>query len=210
MENMSDQVPAAMAGSWETVAEYDSEHSRDGNDSDLLDCMLMDNSKYRVQVELLRACLAEAELERDAARRQTSPPRRKDDAGSARKYWFTLSVIALVFAVTGANGVALVHQRRETAAQARAAEHLRGQLEDEREQRALFLVKYATLTEQHAVCQRGLELQVSKGSGALGPMLLSSVFGPLQVVMQVAEFARHAGRRIFRHRSTEKLSVTSG
>eukprot|EP00962_Isochrysis_galbana_P025078 scaffold7712_cov119-Isochrysis_galbana.AAC.12 len=176
--------------------------SLDGNDSDMLDSILMEHEKHQMQVELLRACLVEAELERDAARRQALPPPLPLSKSQDRASWPALLFIGLAVALA-AGAVAHLHQAALAEHQA-AAEALRAELQLEKEKYIELLANNIELAEQNISCRQALDKETAKNA-TVGHSLSAYGVGPIQIVMSMADFIVQAGRRIIRPRRLAKI-----
>jgi hypothetical protein len=181
----------------------------DGNDSDMLDSILMEQAKHgalKTQVELLRACLAEAELERDAARQQAVPSPPPLSKKHVRPSWPAVFFIGLALALAVG---AFADQQRALAEHQAAAEALRSELQVEKDKYIYLLAEQNELAEQTISCRNALEaLEEATAKNATVAMSAYGV-GPIQVVMSIVEFVAQAGRRFIRPRTMAKISMTS-
>jgi hypothetical protein len=178
----------------------------DGNDSDMLDSILMEHEKHKTQVELLRACLAEAELERDAARRQAVPPPPPLSKSKTRSSWTAFLLVGLAVALAAG---AVARQHRAALAELQAtAQSLRGELQLERDKYIDLLTENIQLAEQNISCRKALEKAIAK-DGAVGHSLSAYGVGPIQIVMSMADFVVQAGKRFIRSRRVAKIPLAS-
>ena len=154
------------------------ECSVDSHDSDLLDGVLRENERYRIEAELLRARLAEVELDRAPAK-----PVQTIAAPSSYR-WSTVGVFVCIICSCA---LVVSHERRETRIAEEAAEMLRRALNNSRAEYDELLVHYSTLKEQHRTCA----LKQEERSLGLAPAR-----GPLDVLLAAAHVVLRAGRRL--------------
>lgn len=160
-------------------------------DSVLLNDIMHENAKYRVEVELLRVRLAEAELLKIPARRsQASPP--------IRPPRHILPIAALVvMAVFGGIGCLLASQHTQVRKYQQELAMMGLALEDERAELANLKLEFSVVEDQLTSCQ----MEIEDSATATRDLVVTTV-GPCNLLGALADLAIRAGRQFFRVRSS--------
>uniref|UniRef100_A0A7S3X8T9 Uncharacterized protein n=1 Tax=Strombidinopsis acuminata TaxID=141414 RepID=A0A7S3X8T9_9SPIT len=171
------------------------------NGSEVLDSIIEGYEKYKVQVELLRACLKEAELERDDARRKAAAaipqPSQPPPEQVRSPLWHFIVLLGMVVLVAGAG---TYHQHRQVI-------HYRSVVENLQEEHSELQAMYKHVASANSTCHEQLDREIQQCSTATFFSPSAYGIGPIQVVMTMADFIIQTGRRFLRPRHVGKIAM---